>query len=58
MDAAADSPKRLTRSDWWELPLLGVLGYYVASYLDFLGLHYISAALERIVLSSIRRWSC
>ncbi|MDS4021882.1 MAG: DMT family transporter [Candidatus Competibacter sp.] len=29
---------------------LGLLGYYLASYLDFLGLHYISAALERLIL--------
>ncbi len=43
-------PRALTRADWLELLLLGVLGYYLASYLDFLGLHYISAALERIVL--------
>ena len=43
-------PRALTRADWLELLLLGVLGYYLASYLDFLGLHYISASLERIVL--------
>ncbi|MGA8708020.1 MAG: DMT family transporter [Steroidobacteraceae bacterium] len=43
-------PRALTGADWRELLLLGVLGYYLASYLDFLGLHYISAALERIVL--------
>ncbi|MBE2294434.1 MAG: DMT family transporter [Phycisphaerales bacterium] len=29
---------------------LGLLGYYLASYLDFLGLRYISAALERLIL--------
>jgi drug/metabolite transporter (DMT)-like permease len=43
-------PRVLTRSDWRELLLLGALGYYLASYLDFLGLHHVSAALERIVL--------
>lgn len=43
-------PHQLTRRDWLELLTLGVLGYYLASYLDFLGLHYISAALERIVI--------
>lgn len=43
-------PRKLTRTDWLELSTLGVLGYYLASYLDFLGLHYISAALERIVI--------
>lgn len=30
--------------------LVGVLGYYVASYLDFLGLQYVTAALERLIL--------
>ena len=29
---------------------LGMLGYYLASYFDFLGLQYITAALERLVL--------
>jgi drug/metabolite transporter (DMT)-like permease len=43
-------PRKLTRTDWLELSTLGVLGYYLASYLDFLGLNYISAALERIVI--------
>nr|WP_136249882.1 DMT family transporter [Ningiella ruwaisensis] len=30
--------------------VLGILGYFVASYLDLLGLNYISAQLERVVL--------
>ncbi|WP_232522198.1 hypothetical protein [Sulfuriferula plumbiphila] len=29
---------------------LGLTGYYLASYLDFLGLQYISARLERLIL--------
>ncbi|MCB1777355.1 MAG: DMT family transporter [Candidatus Competibacteraceae bacterium] len=29
---------------------LGLFGYYLASYLDFLGLRFISAALERLIL--------
>jgi len=29
---------------------LGLLGYYLASYLDFIGLQYISAGLERMIL--------
>ena len=29
---------------------LGVIGYYLASFLDFLGLRYISAGLERLIL--------
>jgi len=29
---------------------LGITGYYLASFLDFLGLQYISASLERLIL--------
>ena len=37
-------------SDWGWLLVLGVPGYYGASILDFIGLQYISAALERLIL--------
>lgn len=30
--------------------ILGIMGYYVATYLDLLGIHYISAQMERIIL--------
>jgi drug/metabolite transporter (DMT)-like permease len=40
----------LERRDWWVVLGLGLLGYYLASFLDFLGLQYISAGLERLVL--------
>ena len=40
----------LTRRDWLVVALLGFVGYYLASYLDFLGLQYISAGLERLIL--------
>jgi drug/metabolite transporter (DMT)-like permease len=29
---------------------VGLLGYWVASYLDFLGLEYVSAQIERLIL--------
>lgn len=41
---------RLTGRDWLWMVVLGFLGYYLASYLDFLGLRYITAALERLIL--------
>ena len=41
---------KLERSDWGKLALLGCLGYYGASILDFWGLEYISAGLERLIL--------
>ncbi len=47
---ARREPMVITRRDKLILFVLGVLGYYAASYLDFLGLHYISAALERLIL--------
>lgn len=40
----------LTGADWRALVVLGAVGYYIASYLDFLGLKHISAALERVIL--------
>ena len=40
----------LTRRDWRAVLFLGFLGYYLASFLDFLGLQYISAGLGRLML--------
>jgi drug/metabolite transporter (DMT)-like permease len=40
----------LRRRDWVALASLGVLGYYGASILDFIGLQYITAGLERLIL--------
>jgi drug/metabolite transporter (DMT)-like permease len=49
--ASADvKPVPLTRRDWGYVLLLGFCGYYLASFLDFWGLQYISAGLERLIL--------
>ena len=40
----------LSRADHARLIFIGLLGYYAASYLDFLGLQYVTAALERLIL--------
>ena len=40
----------LTRREGLSVFGLGVTGYYLASYLDFSGLNYISASLERLIL--------
>ena len=40
----------LTLRDWATVTVLGLFGYYGASMLDFYGLLYISAGLERLVL--------
>jgi drug/metabolite transporter (DMT)-like permease len=40
----------LTRQDWLKISGLGIISYYVSSMLDFLGLQYLSATLERLIL--------
>ena len=36
--------------DYGYVIVLGILGYYLASYTDFLGLQYLSAGMERVIL--------
>jgi drug/metabolite transporter (DMT)-like permease len=48
--AASRNVPALSRQDWFGVVMLGVLGYYGASILDFIGLKYISAGLERLIL--------
>ncbi len=40
----------LERRDWIGIIGLGFSGYYLASFLDFAGLQYITASLERLIL--------
>jgi drug/metabolite transporter (DMT)-like permease len=40
----------IARRDWWLLLALGFIGYYLSSLLDFIGLQYVTASLERLVL--------
>lgn len=40
----------LDRQEWGAVVVLGLLGYYLSSLLDFRGLEYISAGLERLIL--------
>jgi drug/metabolite transporter (DMT)-like permease len=44
------APVKLHKRDWLGILGLGVTGYYLASFLDFAGLKYISASLERLIL--------
>ncbi|MDZ4726445.1 MAG: DMT family transporter [Leptospira sp.] len=41
---------RITKSEWVSVILMGIVGYYLASLFDFIGLQYITAGLERIIL--------
>lgn len=40
----------LTRGDWLRLLWIGLCGYYLSSYIDMLGLQYVSVSLERLIL--------
>lgn len=40
----------LTGKEKGQIVILGLLGYYLSSFLDFLGLQYITAGLERLIL--------
>lgn len=42
--------KQISYRDWWLIAALSLLGYYIASLFDFMGLQYITAGLERIIL--------
>ncbi|KAF1047015.1 MAG: hypothetical protein GAK35_00812 [Herbaspirillum frisingense] len=46
----ARSEPPLARADYLRIVVLGLTGYYLSSFLDFLGLQYISAGLERLIL--------
>jgi drug/metabolite transporter (DMT)-like permease len=41
---------KFTPSQWLYVALIGCIGYYISSLLDFLGLQYISAGMERLIL--------
>ena len=47
---ASRGQRALSGRDWMGIFLLGFSGYYLASFLDFAGLAYISASLERLIL--------
>lgn len=42
--------KPLARRDWLAIAWLGFIGYYLSSLVDFMGLQYVTAALERLML--------
>lgn len=41
---------KLSTQQWVTVVLLGLFGYYLSSLFDFVGLQYISAGLERLIL--------
>src|SRR5467141_523695 len=41
---------RLGARDWAKVAALGFIGYYAASFLDFIGLQYVGAGIGRLIL--------
>ena len=54
--ARREGANPITQRDLGMLALLGFFGYYLASFLDFWGLQYITAALERLILFTYPAW--
>ena len=44
------NPQMIQKKDYGWIVVFGFIGYYLASLFDFLGLEYIKASLERIIL--------
>lgn len=48
-DSYRDKSRLSSKTYLW-LVFFGFIGYYLASYFDFLGLHYVKASIERVIL--------
>ena len=45
-----EGQQKLSLRDWFLILAMGILGYYLSSLFDFIGLQYVSAGLERLIL--------
>lgn len=50
LSSRKESNVKFTTRQWLFVALVGCLGYYVSSFLDFVGLQFVSAGIERLVL--------
>jgi drug/metabolite transporter (DMT)-like permease len=50
ISSSKSSNVKFTSSQWFNVAAIGLLGYYVSSYLDFVGLQFVSAGMERLIL--------
>ncbi|WP_298299717.1 DMT family transporter [Hydrotalea sp.] len=48
--ARSNSSQKLTGKQWIVLAVMGIFGYYLSSLFDFIGLQFVSAGLERLIL--------
>ncbi len=45
-----ENTKSLSKSYWCWIIVMGIFGYYLSSLFDFIGLQYVTAGLERLIL--------
>ena len=45
-----ENSSSITKRQWFHIMLMGIFGYYLSSLFDFIGLQYVSAGLERLIL--------
>lgn len=50
LSGRSKTANKLTPRDWVAVAFLGFVSYYFAALLDFMGLQYITASLERLIL--------
>lgn len=50
MISSKEGNVKLSGREWITVLMLGIFGYYLSSLFDFVGLQYISAGLERLIL--------
>ncbi len=48
--SSKQSNVKFTPRQWVSVAVIGCLGYYISSLLDFLGLQYVTAGIERLIL--------
>lgn len=50
MVSRKEATEKITGRQWFYIMLMGLFGYYLSSLFDFMGLKYISAGIERLIL--------
>jgi drug/metabolite transporter (DMT)-like permease len=50
VSSSQSSNTKFTWKEWILIAMIGCLGYYISSLLDFLGLQFVSASIERLIL--------
>lgn len=50
LSSSRTSNVKFTGKQWIMIAVIGCLGYYISSLLDFIGLQYVTAGIERLIL--------